>query len=314
MINLSLEEFGSVKSTLGYIIQNNVKGLYYNNDSRGLKIECDKRIDGFFDVDIKESKNKLSVSSYKVANNIKDINSILMKDETPKIRTWYNSGEDRKLNPLQFTVRIPYNNKDVFLNFDKELGIVIIKNTCTAYKMDKSHSIDYNSPVEKYIITDNGYFCYNYKENTCTALYNGIFIDFNFMQKVKVKYGCSILENCPTNIIFNSMNDVSNNYKLEYDSLGVVTTCYSTKEKNRKLCRYETYMEPESKYSLILSIHPLLLDCFDYDNIVDPLKYWCLDKVTLNNGITTVNRTIVEVNKLEDLIKILNEDIEEPII
>ena len=67
-------------------------------------------------------------------------------------------------------------------------------------------------------------------------------------------------------------------------------------------------------YKEKIVIRPLLYDCFNYDYISDPFKYYAEDRLLVNNDYLSFSRNVYEIEKFDDLIKIIDNNFSVPII
>ena len=308
MIQLDLEKMGELKSIneLVFSADNEKQLIRLNYQEKDLFLDINLipkkekvyNLDFYIESPIKYKCNKIILNPYHNLYRLITNDSVI-----PNI---YNYDNSIKKGDHHFEISFNLGKNDIEMNIHKDKSIVEFPNQYyIVYNNNPDGTIDTNNVEEYYQLFDDGFFIHD--KSMERIFTNKISADFELFIKKDNKFNHPILNSLPTLVTFD--DDV---YEFNYDNYGMVTRCINKSEPKQLLSRYEIV---NNNYC---SIHPLLYDSFKYSNIDKPLKYWAMDYIIDINDPTIIEFRryiyLIDENNLNELIKILNSDINYPII
>ena len=301
---IDLNKYGSVCSNQTYIFNDNVlKYMSYNDNLDNIDIDMAELDNNIYEYIFVRNKNIIN------KKRIYPDSSIFNFYEKEKA-VIYNYNNSIIRDEDCFIIELKCNNKKFDLNFDKNKSAIVIKCShyiyCKVFLNKDDGSVDFSKVQEKYILSDKGFLCKNYINNSFTYCNEDITIESNFLIRKPMITNCVLLDNCPTNIIFYKNEKEFKKFYLKYNKDGIISKCIDN--DGNKLCRYE------SNNRTTISIHPHLFDPFNYDYNDYPLKYWCVDTVDKLDSGMVLNRKIFNIYNDIKFIEDLSNNINVPII
>lgn len=308
MRSLLMYNYGEQCSNHTYVLQKNEPMYMYYCDFNGkYTIEANSKIKNgmkCFETMVRDSSLKEKQTSQRDILSIDDAN---MYHFFP-IGDLKFKGADAEKNEELFTVSVNYkDNKSAELSFGKDKIVVFSNDRCCTIFKNNNGNINFTEPLETYQFTDTGFFCVNkeFKQYTACFNYNRL-VDYKLPIKINTRTNCILLDRRPTSIeYFDETNPI--HYNLGYDEFGLIHECYKNNEKINHY-RYEYNFSNDSKE--IYSLHPLLLDPFNYEYIDEPDTYWALDHLHSYGNIINLDRDVYKIypDLLEELLSRINSD------
>ena len=221
-----------------------------------------------------------------IGNNTKNIKYKFGKHEAKDINTniysLYKRYEPIKILPnhkSEFNMILGDNAKKINIEFDFRNKVIYDAEykICMSYESDlKLQCLDGTKLIETFWFTDTGYYYENKSENDYSAYINeDIQASFN-MDSYSNIFNIDILTKIPNMINYN--NGVE--YRVFYDKYGIPKQYIDTSNQLIDLVKYQL---EDRNGTVIISLHPLLYDAFDYRYIDKPLKYWAIDTLLINS-------------------------------
>ena len=307
MVQIELEKMGKLKSIHELIFSRDDKQLVsmnYQEKDLSLDIELISKKEKIYSLSYEQvdhSTNIIDLHKKPLQHPCNSLYRLISNHSSPIIHNYNNS---QKEDDNYFTLNFNIDKNDIRIMFHKDKSVIEIPDQyCITYCNNLDGSINTDSIIEYLEFFNNGILIS--EGNTKNILSNKINAEFELFVKKNNKFNHPILNSLPTYIKYK--ND---QYLISYDDNGIISKCINKSNTKQLLSRYEIVD------NIFSSIHPLLYDAFKYSNIDEPLKYWALDSIDLNDSFTIFRRFIymIDENNLNNLIDLLNSDINYPII
>lgn len=301
-MKLQMDLYADFKYKIMYNIKNDtIDDIFYINENKEQIFTLNEGISN--KIHYINGEDKKDYKSFIISRNKDDL---IYHDfsKVPVIRNYRNSitkTEDT------FVVHFDLDGNDISLEFDKQFIISFEPafNRCIVYAAD-NEIINVKDKIEQYIFIKNGYLHEDFINDTIDFNnYNGEKIDMSFL-KLESDLNIDILDTIIDKIHYNKSNNIFN---IGYDENNIVYIC-SDNNPNMEYCRYEKICK-EDNSEIIYSIHPLLIDLFDFEYIDEPFKYWCIDELYSENSRKSFTRKVYQIKdtlSLEQLLNIINTD------
>lgn len=321
---LNIDDYGKCCTAETYILtaDGNVVDIDYTDMEKNYEVIISKNVD---------KEHTLAPYIYKVQGRDDDKTYTLYNINRPiheligthKERpTFYaiNSPNVHATENNTFKIPISTKHEDIELEFDDNKYVLKFDDNGILNVYNKSDTKISNSVeiIEKYWITDSGFFCTNYSDRIRTC-YIGKGNSYSYESLTNPIYrNFILLSELPRKIIYSNCRNDESVFRIKYNDNGTMLECHNDAYKSYNLCRCEGIgrRNNSESYSKTISVHPLLFDPFNYDYISIPFKYWVVERFVYDNTVISYERSIYRIDpgKVNILISDLNDNIEVPIL
>lgn len=231
----------------------------------------------------------------------KNIIHYLYNQDIPKL---YNYKFSQTKSEDIFNVLFTINNRDIKIAVDKSKHVYFYPNSKQITICNEN-----DKQEERYIFTNDGYISDLCDSDNIECVFNNSSEQVTFNIEKRNKIGIPMLDN----VIISAEYNQSEIFKVSTDINGMVNKIY---KDGKCFSRAESigHNVTRDNYEEKIVIRPLLYDCFNYDYISDPFKYYAEDRLLVNNDYLSFYRNVYEIEKFDDLIKIIDNNFSVPII